>query len=60
MTEYIWTLSHKLTKRDTYHGVEGDSLQDGKGDDKDHEGNSDDNDVGDRRWWSETVMVMVM
>ena len=35
---------------DTEHGVEDDSLQDGKGDGKDHYNNSDDNDVGDR-WW---------
>ena len=36
---------------DTEHGVEDDSLQGGKGDDKDHDG-IDDNDVGDRWWWS--------
>ena len=33
---------------DTEHGVEDGSFWDEKGDDRDHDGNSDDNDVGDR------------
>ena len=33
---------------DTWHGVEDDSLQGGKSYDKDHDGNNNDNDVGDR------------
>ena len=42
------TQSHK----EGTHSIEGDSLQDGKSDDKDYDGNNDDNDVGDRWWWS--------
>ena len=34
---------------DTESGVEDDSLQDGKSDDKDHHGNSDDYAIGDRQ-----------
>ena len=33
---------------DTEHGVKDGSFWDEKGDDRDHDGNSDDNDVGDR------------
>ena len=51
MTEYVWTLNPNSQRGDTEHGVEDDSLQDGKSDDKDHDSNSDDNDVGDRWWW---------
>ena len=36
----------------TESGVEDDSLRDGGIDDKDHDCNSDDNDVGDRWRWS--------